>query len=210
MLETKVASTADGGYQQGGILVYTDDDNYVKLDAISDDGNTRVNRIELRSETAAAIGNPQPQINVPDGTANIWLRLTKAGTSYSGEYSFDGSAWTSVGGAVTHAQTAPRFGLYTLGVNLPGKTFAFDYFKVDGNLGCETAQSNATPVISRRRPTPSGGIAPLPVTFSGAATDTDNDALTYSWDFDNNGSIDATGATPAPTPTRRAATTPPS
>ena len=31
------------------------------------------------SETAGATANPQPQVNVPAGTANIWLRLTKAG-----------------------------------------------------------------------------------------------------------------------------------
>ena len=68
MLETKVTGTYAGGYAQGGIIVYGDDDNYVKLDAVSDVNQTRVNRIELRSEAAGAVLNPQPQINVPAGT----------------------------------------------------------------------------------------------------------------------------------------------
>ena len=56
MLETKVDVTQlNGGYAQGGILVRTDDDNYVKFDAISDVDNPRFNRIELRSEQDGAI-----------------------------------------------------------------------------------------------------------------------------------------------------------
>ena len=63
VLETKVDATQlNGGYAQGGILVRTDDDNYVKFDAISDDNSTTFNRIELRSEQAGAIQNPQPQL----------------------------------------------------------------------------------------------------------------------------------------------------
>ena len=41
-------------------MAYVDGDNYVKFDAISDVDNTRINRIELRSEVAGAIQSPQP------------------------------------------------------------------------------------------------------------------------------------------------------
>ena len=58
VLETKLSGTIDGGYAQGGILVYTDDGDYVKFDAISDEGNTRINRIELRSEVARRGAEP--------------------------------------------------------------------------------------------------------------------------------------------------------
>ena len=37
------------------MIAYTDGDNYVKFDAISDEGNTRINRIELRSEVGDAV-----------------------------------------------------------------------------------------------------------------------------------------------------------
>jgi len=53
--------------------------------------------LELRSEVGGAIQNPTPADPlVPAGTTNIWLRLKKAGTTYSGEYSFDGTTWTSM------------------------------------------------------------------------------------------------------------------
>ena len=61
-IETSVDVTqiTQGGYEQGGLMAYKDDDNYVKFDPVSDPGNTDVNRIELRSEVAGAIGaNPR-------------------------------------------------------------------------------------------------------------------------------------------------------
>ena len=119
MLETKLSGTINGGYAQGGILVYTDGGNYVKFDAISDEGNTRINRIELRSEVGDAVQEPQPQADVPVGTTDIWLRLTKEGDRYSGEYSFDGTTWTAIAQPVTNPKASPRFGLFTLGATTP-------------------------------------------------------------------------------------------
>ena len=46
-----------GGYEQAGLMVRKDDDNYIKFDIISDDRQTVLNRIELRSEVAGAIQN---------------------------------------------------------------------------------------------------------------------------------------------------------
>ncbi|HWK28422.1 MAG TPA: ThuA domain-containing protein [Solirubrobacter sp.] len=203
VLETKLSGTIDGGYGQGGILVYTDDDNYVKVDAISDVDNTRINRLELRSEVAGAVQDPQPQVtNVPTGTTDIWLRLTKAGTSYSGEYSYDGTTWTAFSDAVANTQTAPRFGLYTLGVQDAGAgdTVTFDYFKVNGSTGCPgDGGGNTAPVITTAAATPTAGFAPLQVTLNAAATDADGDQLTYAWDYDGDGTADATGATASTT-----------
>ena len=96
-LETKLSGTITDGYAQGGLIAHVSGDNYVKFDAISDVGNTRINRLELRSEVAGVVQNPQGNIDVPAGTANIWLRLKKTGTSYSGEYSFDGTTWARRG-----------------------------------------------------------------------------------------------------------------
>ena len=200
VLETKLSGTIDGGYAQGGILVYTDDGTFVKFDAISDEGNTRINRIELRSEVGNAVQNPQPQADVPVGTTDIWLRLTKEGDSYGGEYSFDGTTWTALAEPVTNAQASPRFGLFTLGVNNPGGTVTFDYFKVNGQLGCEEPPpTNTPPAIASASATPTSGFGPLQVAFNVSATDADGDALTYSWDFDGDGTQDSTVEDPSHT-----------
>ncbi len=113
VLETKVDVTQlNGGYAQGGILVRADDDNYVKFDAISDVDNPKFNRIELRSEQAGTIQNPQPEVNsgFPTTVNDVWLRLTKTGTTYKGEWSLDGSTWTAMAATVTntHDQRAVR------------------------------------------------------------------------------------------------------
>ena len=83
-IETKLSGTINGGYGQGGLIAMVDGGNYVKLDAISDAGNTRINRIELRSEVGDVVQDPQPNVDVPAGTTDIWLRLTKTGTTYAG------------------------------------------------------------------------------------------------------------------------------
>ena len=98
VIETKINSyTHDGGYAQGGLLAYKDGDNYIKFDAITDVDQPKVNRIELRSEIAGVIQEPQSNATVTAAQANgpFWLRLTKTGNTYKGEYSFDGIAWTA-------------------------------------------------------------------------------------------------------------------
>src|SRR4029078_7000045 len=56
VLETKVdVSQLNGGYAQGGILVRTDDDNYIKFDAILDVNNPKFTRSRLRSDGVAVV-----------------------------------------------------------------------------------------------------------------------------------------------------------
>ena len=200
VIETKVSGDISGGYEQGGLLVYVDDDNYIKYDLISDDGQTVKNRIELRSEVNGAILDPQPQVTGLNADA-AWLRLTKTGNSYAGEYSLDGVTWQSIGQPVTNGMAAPKFGLFTLGVNSPGANVVFDYFSVDGSTGCEEPEpENRPPVIQDAAASPSSGFAPLQVAFSVTATDADtDDTLTYAWDFDGDGTTDSTAEDPTHT-----------
>ena len=108
-------------------------------------GNQRINRIELRSEVAGAVQNPQENVTVTEAQAagDIWLRLTKAGNSYTGEYSFDGTTWMAFpGGAVANPMANPDFGLFAFAPQASGvgETVSFDYFTLDGQdppSGCE-------------------------------------------------------------------------
>jgi regulation of enolase protein 1 (concanavalin A-like superfamily) len=202
VLETKVdVSQLNGGYAQGGILVRADDDNYIKFDAISDVNNTKFNRIELRSEQAGVIQNPQPEVNsgFPAVVNDVWLRLTKTGTSYKGEWSLDGSTWTAMAAEVSNTMTNPDFGLFTLGVQIADRVVGFEYFKVDGSTGCPPQEEeNNAPTVTEISATPSTGFAPLPVNFAVTASDEDDDDLTYSWDF-GDGSAASTTEDPSHT-----------
>ncbi|SDT39587.1 Protein of unknown function [Jiangella sp. DSM 45060] len=130
-------------YQQGGLIVYGDDDNYVKLDFVVDNpaGQPVARRIELRSEVDAVIQNPQPQVT--ELSQGVWhLRLSRSGDTYTGAYSADGQTWTPFGEAVTNAALSggdTRVGLFTIGTSQSApKPVTFDYFHVDGGQqACE-------------------------------------------------------------------------
>ena len=153
VIETHIdASTISGGYEQAGLLVYANDDNYIKYDIISDDGQTVRNRLELRSEINGAIQTPQPaDPPITNNAAEVWLRLTKTGNSYAGEYSFDGTTWSSVNIPVTNPMVDPAFGIFTLGVNSGGGRPRFDYFSIDGSTGCEEPEPENARAGDRRR-----------------------------------------------------------
>src|SRR5690606_24484309 len=182
-IETKVIGhNLAGGYAQGGLLAYVDDDNYVKLDLIADEGNSAVNRVELRSEVGGVVQNPQPQFgNLPPDTTDAWLRLTKEGATYTGAYSFDGENWTTFAETVENTMEDPAFGIFALGVNMPGPEVGFEYFGFEGEAACPDV--NQPPVIEDVTAEPTAGFAPLEVDFSVEATDADGDELTYEWDF---------------------------
>jgi cytochrome c len=172
-METRLAANFTTGYSQGGLMVYGDDDNYVKLDVIADDGQTRINRVELRSEVAGAITNPQPQVNLPANVSNYRLRLVKTGNSYTGEFAVDGGEWTSVGAAVTNATAGMDVGVFALGVNQPDRVAQFDYFRMT------EANTNRNPVAVDDSAETTEGTA---VDVDVLANDTDADGDTLALD----------------------------
>ncbi len=149
-LETKLDGSAfNEQYHQGGLIVYVDDDNYVKMDFLTDNtaGSAVTRRIELRSEVGGSVQNPQPGAN--NLTQGVWyLRLQKTGTTFRGSYSSDGTTWTTIAEAVTNtAVGAGKIGLFALGANqTAAKPAKFDYFKVTQPSSDVTAPvTTATP-----------------------------------------------------------------
>ncbi|WP_338403968.1 ThuA domain-containing protein [Cellulosimicrobium arenosum] len=137
-IETVVdGSSFDRQYQQGGLIVYGDDDNYVKFDFVTDNtaGSALSRRIELRSEVGGVVQDPQPQ--VANLTDDVWhLRLTRSGDSFTGAYSADGETWTTFEQSVSNAAAADaQVGLFALGAAAETTaTASFDYFRVvDGD-----------------------------------------------------------------------------
>ncbi|GAA2109825.1 hypothetical protein GCM10009780_64570 [Actinomadura alba] len=171
-METKVDGSAfNQQYQQGGLLVYVDDGNYVKFDYITDNtvGSPVVRRIELRSESGDVVQDPQPSTG--NLTQGVWhLRLVKQGNTYHGFMSADGQSWTEVGTGVTNSAVAAdaKIGLFAFGVNqTQSVTAKFDYFHLVQDNTAPTTTATADPA----NPNGANGWYTGPVTVSLAATD---------------------------------------
>jgi regulation of enolase protein 1 (concanavalin A-like superfamily) len=155
-METKVdGSLLNEQYQQGGLLVYGDDDNYLKFDFVLDNtaGSTPSRRIEFRNEIGAVIQDPQP--GATGLTSAVWhLRVTKEGDTYTAAYSADGTEWTALEPLTNTALgDDPKIGLFSLSGNqTASKTVAFDYFRLTTAGGDDTtapvtsAEVSGTPV----------------------------------------------------------------
>ncbi|GMA33219.1 DUF1349 domain-containing protein [Litorihabitans aurantiacus] len=126
----------DQQYQQGGLILYGDDDNYVKLDVVARNavGSARDLGIELRSEVGGVVQNPQPGV---DGIAGdvFHLRLTRDGNAFTGAWSADGETWTDLSEGVTNtAVGTARVGVFVLGAAAtPVVPVRFDHFLVVGD-----------------------------------------------------------------------------
>ncbi|WP_336922145.1 ThuA domain-containing protein [Aquipuribacter sp. SD81] len=155
-VETKVDTTAlVQQYQQGGLIAWVDDDNYVKFDHLVTSALGAANvasSVELRSEIAGAIQNPQPSSGAV-ARGEVWLRLTKTGSTFTGEYSLDGTTWVAVGGTtgVPNAAIANsddlKVGVFTIGTNQAARVpVTFDYFRLLGEE--EPDEDTTAPEVS--------------------------------------------------------------
>ncbi|GGM50325.1 hypothetical protein GCM10011608_39060 [Micromonospora sonchi] len=173
-METKIdGSLLDEQYQQAGLMVYGDDDNYVKFDYVVDNqaGQPVTRRIELRSEIGGTIQNPQP--GAENLTSAEWyLRLARNGDTFTGSYSADGTTWTALTELTNAAVGAnPKVGLFTLSGNqTASKAASFDYFRLSTpGTGDDTAPVTTAEVSG----TPVEGWHTGPVTVTLSATDPD-------------------------------------
>jgi len=126
--------------QQGGIIAYGDDDNYLKVDWEYTGGQAQI--VETIEDSLSGATTPTPVVQVLTsiptasilGTApntTVWFRMVKTGPRYSTFYSTDGSTWTPIyttGASLTNA----KVGLFAY--NRAGTStdlqVAFDYFHV--------------------------------------------------------------------------------
>ncbi|GAB3881743.1 hypothetical protein GCM10029964_038320 [Kibdelosporangium lantanae] len=163
-VETKLDGSAfNEAYQQGGLIAYGDDGNYVKFDYVTDSATGK--RIELRSEVGDAVQNPQPQTgNLTQGV--WWLRLAKQGSTYRGSYSSDGTTWTELSDPVTNtAIGSAKVGVFAFGASqAASKTGKFDYFHASWGQPADTTAPETTATANTEWST-----GPVTVTLS--ATD---------------------------------------
>jgi cytochrome c len=135
-VETRLTPAMLHQWQLAGLLVYGNDDNYVKFDVVANNAaGSPVNlRAELVSERNGQFGDGGNRgIDVADSTESGWysLRLTRTGNTYSAQISDGGINWTSLGDPVTNDAAMTSFGLMAIGPQqVSPVTVAFDYFRV--------------------------------------------------------------------------------
>ncbi len=159
--------------QQAGLLVYSDDDNYLKFDIeATSPTNIQFNTtMEDSFQTnPAASANPIPvNMNLNSVSANaiwpadntIWLRISRHGNVYTTAYSLDGTTWTtaySQGATINN----PKVGVYSYSAAAPAGalTASFDFFHV------ETAAPVTSASVSPAQDAHGGVNGPATVTLS--------------------------------------------
>jgi beta-xylosidase len=108
---TKCTIDPTENFQYAGLMVYQGRNNYVQINRAFTDGNSFNFDIE-------ANGTPINK-RVPASATTFYLRITKHGDTYTGDYSLDGEAWTTVGQG-TAALAGPKVGIFAPS-NLLGK-----------------------------------------------------------------------------------------
>jgi hypothetical protein len=123
-------------YQQAGIIVYVNDDLFVRLDRVAI-WNTR--QTEFGKEMPYAGGLSYGGTIVGPPASTMWLRVVHRTNPSTGEHlltpfsSRDGRTWTRGGTWTLPAHTALKVGLISQGANAsdaPQATASFDYFRV--------------------------------------------------------------------------------
>lgn len=120
---TKCTIDPKENYQYAGLMVYQGRNNYVQINRAFTSGNSF--NFDIETE-----GKPINK-RVPASATTVYLRITKQGDTYSGDYSLDGETWTMVGQG-TAALVDARVGICAAN-NLPGKPHIpadFDFFKL--------------------------------------------------------------------------------
>ncbi|HEY0450851.1 ThuA domain-containing protein [Actinophytocola sp.] len=151
---TKVSLTARDAYQQAGLILYGDDDNYAKMvleGRGTADANARIFQF-IREE------NGQPNEVAGSNTANlgatypdtVYVRLASDGTRLTASYSADGLSWTAMPQTdkLIAGITNPRIGLVSLSGTgtRPVTDAAFDWFQLvpDDTAGATTPNDEFT------------------------------------------------------------------
>lgn len=152
---TKVTFSArpNAATQQGGIIAYSDDDNYLKFDLEA----TSATNIQFNTTLEDKLNGVQVAQTLNTLNANailpanntVWLRMTKTGSSYSTFYSLDGGTWVPVW---TNGATLkdPQVGVFAF--NRAGTTtslqVSFDFFHVDSSPPEPTPPPTTTAALS--------------------------------------------------------------
>jgi regulation of enolase protein 1 (concanavalin A-like superfamily) len=125
-IETRLEFSPNAVWHQAGILIYANDNDYLKADLVYDNGRTN---IELMFEKS---GDPDIRLEAVNVPPTFYLRIKKQANNYTGWYSRDGKNYTLIREAKINLGSTPRVGLfaYNGASSAAGVAASFDYFKL--------------------------------------------------------------------------------
>ena len=132
-IEAKFDSGLSQKYQIQGILIYQDEDHFLRLDFHSDGVGTRLYAaaFEPNPYSGSPLTHSLKHVDTIAGAdvAPLYLRVRRQGDEWTLRYSFDGATWTN---AVTfdHSLVVGEVGVFcgNAGSALPAHTAHIDYF----------------------------------------------------------------------------------
>jgi type 1 glutamine amidotransferase/regulation of enolase protein 1 (concanavalin A-like superfamily) len=138
---TKLTLDATGGGQQGGVTLYSGDDDYAKVAHVAKNGQKW---FEFLVETGGKPRFDQALDRTPNLAAGFpttfQVKLSYDDGTLTAAYSTDGEAWTPVGRPATVSSfPAPKVGVFAQTNDASFVTeAAFDWFHLDGATGQDT------------------------------------------------------------------------
>lgn len=127
-IEVKMDSLILDRFQQQGIVVEQDADNYLRFDFYSNGNDVNAFALSMRDGSANVAFNEAVPLSPP-----YYMRLRRTGTTWIQSYSDDGDTWTEAGVLSGESLTMNSIGLYAGNAgrsNAPSHTALFDYLRV--------------------------------------------------------------------------------
>ena len=178
---TKMTLNLEKTYEQGGLMVYGNDQNFIKLSYIKVPDGTNIEFIKQTNGSTIDGGAQDRSENFgATGPGTVYLKLFSDGTDLRAAYSLDGVSWTNVGRARSLGDVpTPYVGMAAYNGDGTNNQASFDYF----NLGSDI------PFSASASADKTTGRAPLTVNFTGSSSG--GEGVTYDWDFQSDGTQDA-------------------
>ena len=131
-ITTKVTFSAKPSqiYQQAGLIVYQDDNNYVKLARIFL-GSPNNNVFQFGKEVSGTYTDQFATDSISSTT--VYLKITKSGTNYSAYFSADGATYTQVGTAQSVSLSPIKVGMFATNGTQTATALNvdYDYFNIN-------------------------------------------------------------------------------
>lgn len=129
-VETRMTYEATANYQQAGLMLYGDDNNWAKFGLLFI--NSRVLEYVWEQNNSPRRDPSQDVLPVQeDFPSTLWLRLTSDGVDVRASFSLDGQTWQPVGRPVPlSAVPDPHVGMFAFTAGGPENSATFDYFRV--------------------------------------------------------------------------------